>query len=87
VGILSRAPGGFRYFFVGIDTFTKWIEAMSVGSMTQEEAIKFLLSIVYSFGIPRRVLIDNGTQFKGAKFMRCCTDFGIHHQSSLVAHS
>jgi hypothetical protein len=23
VGILSKAPGGFRYLFVGVDTFTK----------------------------------------------------------------
>jgi hypothetical protein len=23
VGILPRAPGGFRYSFIGIDTFTK----------------------------------------------------------------
>jgi hypothetical protein len=27
VGILPRAPGGFRYLFIEIDTFTKWMEA------------------------------------------------------------
>jgi transposase InsO family protein len=30
--------------------------------------------------------MDNGTQFKGAKFARCYTDFGIHHQASSAAH-
>jgi hypothetical protein len=30
VGILPRAPGGFRFLFVTIDTFTKWMEAMPV---------------------------------------------------------
>jgi transposase InsO family protein len=30
VGILLRAPGGFRFLFVGIDTFTKWMEATPV---------------------------------------------------------
>jgi hypothetical protein len=45
----------------------------------QEAAIKFLQSIIYRFGMPRKVLTDNGTQFKGAKFVRCCTDFAIHH--------
>jgi transposase InsO family protein len=30
--------------------------------------------------------MDNGTQFKGSKFLRCSADFGIHHQPSLVAH-
>jgi transposase InsO family protein len=46
----------------------------------------FLKSIIHRFGMPRRVLIDNGTQFKGAKFVRCCTDFGVHHQPSSAAH-
>jgi transposase InsO family protein len=34
----------------------------------------------------RRVLIDNGTQFNGEKFIRYCADFGIHHQPSSAAH-
>jgi transposase InsO family protein len=86
MGILPRASGGFRYLFTGIDMFTKWIEAMSVVNITQEAAVRFLQSIIYRFGMPRGVLTDNGTRFKGAKFMRCCMDFGIHHQPSSAAH-
>jgi hypothetical protein len=66
VDILTRAPGDFRYLFFGIDTFTKWIEVMPTVNITQEAAVKFLHSIIYRFGVPRRVLIDNRTQFKGA---------------------
>jgi transposase-like protein len=80
VGILLRAPGGFRYLFVGIDTFTKWMEAMLAVNITQEVAAKFLQSILYRFDVPRRVLTDNGIEFKGAKFVRCCVDFSIQHQ-------
>jgi hypothetical protein len=36
--------------------------------------------------VPERVLTDNVTQFKGAKFVRYYVDFGIHHQPSLAAH-
>jgi transposase InsO family protein len=86
VGILSRAPGGFRYLFVIIVTFTKWMEVMPAVNITQEAMVKFLQSIIYRFGVPRRVLTDNGTQFKGAKFVRCCTNFGIQHQPSLATH-
>jgi transposase InsO family protein len=86
MGILSRAPGGFRFLFVVIDTFTKWMEAMVVANITQEVAVKFLQSIIYMFGVPRKVLIDNGTQFKGTNFVRCYADFGIHHQLSSAAH-
>jgi transposase InsO family protein len=86
VGILPRAPGGFRYLFIRINMFTKWIEAMLAMNITQEVAVKFLQSIIYRIGVPRRVLIDNGTQFKGAKFIRCCMDFGIQHQPSSTVH-
>jgi hypothetical protein len=68
VGILPRAPGGFRFLFVGIDTFTKWMEATPVVNITQEVAVKFHKSIIYRFNVPKRVLTDNGTQFKGVKF-------------------
>jgi transposase InsO family protein len=79
VGILPRTAGGFRYLFVKIDTFTKSIEAMPVVNITKEVAVKFLQSTIYRFGMPRRVLMDNGTQFNGAKFVSCYADFGIHH--------
>jgi hypothetical protein len=61
MGILPRAPGGFRFLFVAINTLTKWMEAMPVVNIMQEAAVKFLQSIIYRFGIPRRVLTDNGT--------------------------
>jgi transposase InsO family protein len=86
VGILPRAPGGFRFLFVRVDMFTKWIEATPVVNITQEAAVKFLENIIYIFGVPKRVLMDNGTQFKGAKFSKCCADFGIDHQPSSAAH-
>jgi transposase InsO family protein len=42
VGVLTRAPGGFRFLFVAIDTFTKWVEAMPVVNITQDTSVKFL---------------------------------------------
>jgi hypothetical protein len=61
MGILPKAPGGFRFLFIAIDTFTKWKEAMPVVNIMQETTVKFLQSIIYRFGMPRRVLTDNGT--------------------------
>jgi hypothetical protein len=37
------------------------IEDMPVVNITLEAAIKFQQSIIYRFGVPRGVLIDNGT--------------------------
>jgi transposase InsO family protein len=55
------------------------MEATLVVNIMKKAAVKFLQIIIYRFGVPRRILMDNGTQFKGAKFSRCCIDFGIHH--------
>jgi transposase InsO family protein len=74
------------FLFIGIDTFAKWLEATLVVNITQETPVNFFKSIIYRFGVLKRVLTDNGTQFKGAKFLRCCADFGIHHQPSSAAH-
>jgi transposase InsO family protein len=62
------------------------MKATLLVNITQKAAVKFLKSIIYRFGVPNRVLKDNGTQFKGAKFLRCCAYFRIHHQPSSTAH-
>jgi transposase InsO family protein len=62
------------------------MEATPVVNITQEATVKFLQSIIYRFGVRKRVLTDNGTQFKGAKFSKCCVDFGIDHQPSSTVH-
>jgi hypothetical protein len=86
MGVLPRAAGGFRYLFIGVDTFTKWMEAVPAVNITQDVTVKFLWSIIYRFSMPKSVLTDNGTQFKGAKFPRCCVEFGIQHQPSSAVH-
>jgi transposase InsO family protein len=62
------------------------MEATLAVNITQEAVVKFHKSIIYRFGVPKIVLTDNGTQFKGAKFLRCYAYFGIHHQPSSAAH-
>jgi hypothetical protein len=37
VGALPKSPGGFRFLFVAINTFTKWIEAMLVVNVPQKQ--------------------------------------------------
>jgi hypothetical protein len=53
VGMLPRAPGGLRFLFIAINTFTKWMEVMPVLNITQDAAVKFLQSIIYRFNVPR----------------------------------
>ena len=60
--------------FVVIDKFTKWSEVTAVRKVTAQSAIKFLKELVCRFGVPTRIITDNGTQFMSHAFMQyVCT--------------
>ena len=86
-GSFPRARGGYRFLIVAIDTFTKWVEAEPIAQITKENTVKFLWSIVLRFGIPHRILSDNGTQFTSKKFENFCERHAIKHYRSSVYHS
>jgi transposase InsO family protein len=48
--------------------------------------VKFLHGIVMCFGVPNRLILDNGTQFISKKFENFCVVYGIKHPRSLVNH-
>jgi hypothetical protein len=41
----------------------KWIEVKPGASITMAKAVEFINEIMYRFGIPNNIIIDNGTQF------------------------
>jgi hypothetical protein len=83
LGPFPRAVGGYHFLFVAIDKFTKWLEATRVVSITQGAAVAFLKSIVCRFGVPSRIITDNGTQFKSRLFQEYCE--GIDTQLCFVS--
>jgi hypothetical protein len=64
LGPFPRAVGEYRYLYVAIDKFTKWLEATPVVNITKASAITFLKSIVCRFKVLNRIITDNRTQFK-----------------------
>jgi hypothetical protein len=72
LGPFPRAVGGYRFLFVAIDKFTKWPKATPVVNITQGAVVAFLRSIVYRFGVPSRIITDNGTQFTSRLFQEYC---------------
>jgi transposase InsO family protein len=86
LGPFPRAVGGYRYLFVAIDKFTKWSEATPVVSITQGAAVAFLKSIVCRFGVPSRIITDNGTQFTSRVFQEYCEGIGTRLCFASVAH-
>jgi transposase InsO family protein len=85
-GPFSRAVGGYRFLFVAIDKFTKWLEATSVVNITQGAAVAFLKSIVCRFGVPSCIIMDNGTQFISRLFQEYCVGIDPQLSFASVAH-
>jgi hypothetical protein len=61
VGLLPTAQGNLKFTFVAVEYFTKWIEARAVSTITSKTAQKFFWqNIVYQFGVPSELIVDNG---------------------------
>src|SRR6266540_2185588 len=86
VGPLQKAPGGYTHLFVAIGKFTKWIKAKPVATIAAAKAKEFFQDIVIRFGVPNRIITDNGTQFTGSKFKDWCEEMGIKICYASVAH-
>jgi len=86
LGPFPRATGGYRFLYVAIVKFTKWLEVTPVVNITKGTVVAFLKSIVCRFGIPSRIIEDNGTQFKSRVFQEYCEDIGIQLCFASVAH-
>ena len=72
---------------VGIDYFTKWVEAEPLANIRDVDAKKFIWrNIVTQFGIPHALILDNGLQFNSKTFRRYCCDLGIMNRYSTLAY-
>jgi hypothetical protein len=61
---LPAAQGNLQYAVVAVEYFTKWIKAKPVTNMSSFTMKKFLCqNIICRFGVPRHIMVDNGTQF------------------------
>ena len=69
-----RVVRGFEYWYVAVDKFKKWPEVEAVRKVTAQSAVKFFKGLVCRFGVPNRVITDNGTQFTTHTFMQYIQD-------------
>ena len=87
VGPFLKAARNKRYLLVGINYFTKWVEAEPLANIRDVDAKRFVWkNIVTRFGIPRTLISDNGLQFDNKAFRRYCCDLGITNRYSTLAY-
>ena len=58
----------------------------AVRKVTAQSAIKFLKELVFHFGVPARIITDNGTQFTSHAFMQYVRTLGWKISFASVAH-
>jgi hypothetical protein len=86
LGPFPHATGGFEFLYVALDKFTKWLEVEPVRKVTAQSAMKFLKGLVCHFGVPTRVITDNGTQFTSRAFMQYVQNLGSKISFASIAH-
>jgi transposase InsO family protein len=77
LGPFPRAQGGYRYLYVAIDKFTKWVEVEPVCTILARSTVKFIRGLVCHFGVPNRIITDKSSQFTSRLFWEYCASAGI----------
>ena len=76
-----------KFLVVGIDYFTKWVEAEPLASITQQKVKNFVWkNIMCRFWVPKVLVSDNGRQFGNAIFRDFCEHFEIQNHYSSPAY-
>ena len=87
MGPFPRGTGSRRFLLAATDYFTKWVEAEPLQSIGESNVRGFLWkNIITRFGIPRALISDNGTQFKGKSIEEFCKEYGIVQHFSSVGY-
>ena len=76
-----------KYLIVGVDYFTKWIEAEALAKITAQNVLRFYKrNILAHFGIPQAIVTDNGTQFTDKDFQEFVANLGTKQHFTSVEH-
>jgi hypothetical protein len=68
IGFFKLAPGGFRWVYVIINKFSKWIDYKPLVSGTAKKAAELLDEIIHWFDLPNSIITDLGSMFTGNDF-------------------
>ena len=72
---------------MGINYFTKWVEAELLAKITQQNVKNFVWkSIICQFGVFKVLVSDNGRQFDNTPFRDFCEQLEIKNHYSSPSH-
>ena len=87
MGPFSTALRQLKFLVVGINYFTKLVEAEPLATIMEKNICSFVWrNIICRYGIPRELVSDNGKQFDNSAFKDFCSEVGIKNHYSSPAH-
>jgi hypothetical protein len=73
IGKLTPAQGNYTFVVITIEYFTKWIEAKPLTNVSSGTIKKFFWqNIIFQYGVPRHITVDNAKYFDNAMFKEFC---------------
>jgi hypothetical protein len=86
IGPLQAGASGFTHLLVAVDKFTKRIEEKPIKELDLPTAIKFIKEIIFKFGVPHSIIINNGSNFDSDEFRQFCYSQGTRVDYASVAY-
>ena len=76
-----------KFLVVGIDYFTKWVEAEALATITKKNIRNFFWrNIICRYRIPKVLVFNNGKQFDNSALRDFCSELGIKNHYSSTTH-
>jgi ribonuclease HI len=83
IGPINPPSGGYIWILAATEYFTKWVEAIPLRKATGAAVANFIREhIITRFGIPHKVISDNGTPFVNKDVREVLEHYRIKHRRS-----
>jgi len=79
-------PINNQMLFVGVDSFSKWIEVLPVKTASATVTIETLRALFATHDIPETIMSDNGTHFVNAVMKQFLKANGVRHITAAPYH-
>lgn len=86
VGPLPKTKSGNQYLLTMMCTATRYPEAIPLRSLKTHGIVKALVKFFSTFGLPKCIQTDQGTNFMSRIFAQVMTELGVNHHTSSAYH-
>lgn len=86
VGPLPKTKTGFQYVLTIMCTATRFPEAIPLRTIKSPVVVKALLKFCTTFGLPKEIQTDQGSNFTSKTFAQTLAALGVSHRMSSAYH-